>query len=399
MKKRLLFNDIQNHLEKKQITLILGSRQTGKTTLIKQVQKSVAGADNPSIYLTLEDSNTLKALNQNPNNLFHFIQPLENGKRHYVFIDEIQYLDDPSNFLKYLYDEHWQQLKFVVTGSSGFYIDKKFKDSLAGRKRIFTLPTMSFREFLIFKNREEISTYVHTDIFPLAFRPELQALFSEYLIYGGYPEVVLESAPSEKQSLLRELAKSYVKKDALEAAIRYPDAYMTILSSIAGNIGGQLNISTLCNSLKIEYKTIEAYLRLMENSFHISLIAPFSNSINTELRKMKKCYFNDLGLRNYFANNFTPIRLNNDRGKLLENYVFRLFNDLFEPEEIRYWRTQKKQEVDFIIQKKQAIEVKFSDESFKPSKYNFFQIRYPDIPLRLIHFENVLQFNPLRGNS
>lgn len=319
---------------------------------------------------------------------------MENGKRQFIFIDKVQYHDDPSNFLKYLYDEHWEQLKFVVTSSSGFYIDQKFKDSLAGRKRIFHLPTMGFQEFLIFKDREEIAKYAHADFLPLVYRPKLQVLLSEYLIYGGYPDVVLEPSPTEKQVILKELANSYVKKDALEAAVLYPDAYMKILRFVAGNIGGQLNINTLSNELKIEFKTVEAYLRLMEKSFHISLVAPFARNVSTELRKMKKAYFNDLGLRNYFVNNFNPIRLNDDRGELLENYVFRLLNDTFDQEDIRYWRTQKKQEIDFIVQEKQALEVKFSQDLHKPTKYKFFQTKYPDIPLQLIHFDNVLEFNP-----
>ncbi len=398
MKKRLLFNDIHKHLDKKQITLILGARQTGKTTLLKQVQSSLADSDRPATYILLEDKEILTAFNQRPDNLFQFIPPLENGKRQFIFIDEVQYLNDPSNFLKYLYDEYWEQLKFVVTGSSGFYIDQKFKDSLAGRKRIFYLPTMGFREFLIFKDCSEIAKYAHADFLPLAYRPKLQVLLSEYLIYGGYPDVVLEPSPAEKQGILKELADSYVKKDALEAAVLYPDAYMKILRFIAGNIGGQLNINTLSNDLKIEFKTVEAYLRLMEKSFHISLVAPFSRTVSTELRKMKKAYFNDLGLRNYFVNNFNPIRRNDDRGELLENYVFRLLNNTFDSEDVRYWRTQKKQEVDFVVQEKQALEVKFSKDLYRPTKYKFFQTKYPDIPLQLIHFDNVLEFNLPNSN-
>ena len=127
MKNRLLFNNIHKHLDKKQITLILGARQTGKTTLLKQVQSSLADSDRPATYISLEDKEILTAFNQRPDNLFQFIPPSENGKRQFIFIDEVQYLDDPSNFLKYLYDEHWEQLKLVVTGSSGFYIDQKFK--------------------------------------------------------------------------------------------------------------------------------------------------------------------------------------------------------------------------------------------------------------------------------
>ncbi len=393
MKHRLLYNAIQDHLTKKQVTLLLGARQTGKTTLLKQLESDLAKQGQLSVFITLEEKSILAALNQNPVNLFQFIPPLIPHKKHFVFIDEVQYLEDPSNFLKYLYDEYQGKLKLIVSGSSGFYIDQKFKDSLAGRKRIFYLPTMGFREFLIFKDREEIAQYAHADFLPLVYKSELQTLLSEYLIYGGYPDVVLEPSPVEKRNVLRELARSYIKKDALEAAVRYPDVYIKIFKSLAAQIGGQLNINSIGKNLKIKFETVEAYLRLMDKSFHISLVAPFARNVSTELRKMKKAYFNDLGLRNYFVNNFNPIRLNDDRGELLENYVFRLLNDTFDQEDIRYWRTQKKQEVDFIIQEKQALEVKFSQDLYKPTKYKFFQTKYPEIPLQFIHFDNVLEFN------
>lgn len=394
MKKRFLFDEIKNHLDKKQITLILGARQTGKTTLLQQVRDSIAGRNVHTTYLTLENSNILRSFNEHPDSIFQYIPPMENDRKQYIFIDEIQYLDDPSNFLKYLYDVYWEKLKLIVTSSSGFYIDKKFKDSLAGRKRIFHLTTMGFKEFVVFRDREDLADFPHSQFLPLAFKPDLQNLLSEYLLYGGYPDVVLEPRSNEKQLLLKELANSYVKKDALEAAVQYPDAYMKILRFLAHNIGGQLNINTISKQLKIEYKTVESYLRLMEKSFHISLVAPFSRNISTELRKMKKVYFNDLGLRNYFANNFNPLRLNDDRGKLLENYVFRLLGDNFDPEDIRYWRTQKKQEVDFIVQENQAFEIKFSENLYKPTKYKYFQTKYPGIPLKLIYFDTLLEFYP-----
>ncbi len=399
MKKRFLFDEIINNLDKKQITIILGARQTGKTTLIKQVRDSIVDKNTRATYLTLENKNILYSFNEHPDKIFQYIPPSENGHKQYVFIDEIQYLTDPSNFLKYLYDTYQDRLKLVVTGSSGFYIDKKFKDSLAGRKRIFQLTTMSFKEFLAFKNMADLIDFPHAEFLPLVFKPELQILLSEYLLYGGYPDVVLEPRLSEKRILLKELANSYVKKDALEAAVQYPDAYLKILKLLANNIGGQLNINTISNKLKIEHKTVETYLRLMEKSFHISLVSPFTRNVSTELRKMKKAYFNDLGLRNYFVNNFNPIGLNEDRGKLLENYLFRLLHDTFDPEDIHYWRTQKKQEVDFIVQEKQALEVKFSEYLYKPSKYRFFQTNYPDIPLQLIHWENVLEYNPNNNTS
>lgn len=395
MKQRLLFDTLKNHIDAKEITLLLGARQTGKTTLLKQLEKQLNDQKEQTAFFNLEDKTFLESFNEHPKNLFQFIPIPNNEKRIIIFIDEIQYLDDPSNFLKLLYDEYKDNVKLIVSGSSGFYIDQKFKDSLAGRKRIFHLPTMGFREFLYFKGYEKFMDYVHSDFLPKLYLSDLQSLLIEYLIFGGYPRVVLSNSINDKKAILKELATAYVKKDIKEASIQHTDKYMIILKIISGQIGGLLNLNTICKTVKAQNITVESYIHVMQKSFHISLVQPYYKSTITELRKMKKVYFQDLGLRNYFCNNFKPILLREDRGHLLENYVFRLFADSYDLDwDIRYWRTQKKQEVDFIIQEKRAYEVKFSENLYKPYKYRFFQNKYPNIPLELIHFENILEFKP-----
>ena len=129
----------------------------------------------------------------------------------------------------------------------------------------------------------------------------------------------------------------------------------------------------------------------MKKSFHIVTIKPFFRNMAKELRKMPKVFFSDLGLRNHFINNFEPLILREDKGALFENFVFRLFYDKIREDRIQYWRTQKQQEVDFIINAKKAFEVKFSVSAYRPSKYAAFKKLYPDVPLQLIHYKNVLQ--------
>ena len=148
---RFIFSKLKSHLTKKPITLLVGARQTGKTTLMYQLMEDLKAAKERTFFLTLEDSKILEQLNHHPEYLFQLIPPLDNTQKNFVFIDEIQYLNNPSNFLKYHYDLYRQNLKFIVSGSSGFYINDKFKDSLAGRKRIFNLPTFSFEEMSIRK--------------------------------------------------------------------------------------------------------------------------------------------------------------------------------------------------------------------------------------------------------
>jgi len=212
--------------------------------------------------------------------------------------------------------------------------------------------------------------------------------------------VVTGSPLEEKKAVLKELALSYVKKDIKDASLRFPDIYLNILKIISKQSGRLFNPNTIGKTLKIQRNTVELYLSVMEKSFHIGLVKPFYQSAATELRKMKKVYFMGLGLRNWFANNFDPILLRDDRGEVLENYILRLLADTYDIDwDIKYWRTQKRHEVDFIIQRSRAVEVKFTEKLFKPHKYKYFRSKYPDIPLELLTYDNVLEFNPTERNN
>ncbi|MFC1849590.1 ATP-binding protein [candidate division CSSED10-310 bacterium] len=380
-------------MDKKQISLIIGARQVGKTTLMKQLENKLASQGKRTYFLTLEDKRIRTMLSQSPDLLFQLIPPLTNGERIILFIDEIQYLDDPSNFLKLHYDQHSAQIKLIVSGSSSFYIDQKFRDSLAGRKRIFEMSTLSFEEMLKFMDRDDLVPLYRDREVPYIHLDELRNLLYEYLLYGGYPEVVLERDPDEKQVILRELATSYVKKDATDARLSFPEVYLNLMNILAGQIGGLLNSNKISSLAGIDIKTVNSYLYVMRKSCHITIVRPFSENVKKELKKMPKVYFNDLGLRNHFVTNFIPIGLRQDQGALLENYFFIVLKEAFHEDEIRFWRTQKKQEVDFIIEPHspfcRAFEVKFTRDQFNAKKYRYFKQKYPHIPLTLVTLDNI----------
>jgi len=394
---RRIYKKILKHTEKKQITLITGPRQAGKTTLMKQLQDELKSKGENTFFLTLEKKIILQLLNSNPENIFQTIPFIDSNKKIFVFIDEIQYLDDPSNFLKLLYDLYSEKIKFIVSGSSSFYIDSKFKDSMAGRKRIFELMTLSFEELLEFKGKNELLPYINSGIkTPLLYRQEIDNYLCEYLLFGGYPDVVLEDDIDEKFEVLKEIGESYVKKDAIEAELKYPDAYLNILKVLAGQSGSLFNSQTLSSTMHMSHNAIQSYTRLMRKSYHISLIKPFYRNAAKELTKMPKIYFNDLGLRNYFLKDFSPLGLREDKGELLELFSFRRFLDFYSLDDIKYWRTQKKQEVDFIINcgrttQLKAFEVKFTKKQFNPVKYKFFKATYPEIPLSLLTRNNIFE--------
>ena len=386
---------IANHIPKKEFTILIGPRQIGKSTMLLQLFQDLKDKQESVYFLNLDRKNILDDLDENPENLFK-ICPLQEGKRIIVFIDEIQYLKDATTFLKLLYDEYSTQLKIIATGSSAFYIDKQFNDSLVGRKKIFQMGTLNFDEFLLFKGRKDLvaeviqlknkkkAKSIHENI--------LWAFMDEFVNYGGYPAVVLENNIEAKIELLKEIRDSYIKRDVLESGVSDQGKFYRMLMLLASQSGNLLNVNEISNTLRITNATVENYLYILQKCFHITLVKPFYNNLRKELTKMPKVYLNDLGLRNVLINYFSPIEQRADKGEVLENLVFRLLSERYDEDQIKYWRTADGNEVDFVIEtsflKGFSIEVKFNEQDAKPSKYNKFRQNYPDFPLEFWWWKN-----------
>jgi Predicted ATPase (AAA+ superfamily) len=385
--KRILFKSLKKHLDKKEFTILTGARQTGKSTLLKQLEDDCKQSDIPTVFLNLENKSILAELNKSPLALLFFLP--EVSRRIIVFIDEIQYLDNPSNFLKLLYDEYASKLKIVATGSSAFYIDNNFKDSLAGRKRVFTLNTCSFDEYLLLRGKtellDEVKRLSSQKAAKSALLAELEVEWSNYIVYGGYPAVVLESDMEDKKHRLSELKDSFVKRDILESGVKNETAFYLLFRILAGQSGNLLNINELSSTLRIKAETVENYLFILRKCHHIALIKPFYRNLRKELTKMPKAYLLDTGLRNCLLNNFEPLLFRQDKGALWENMYFRLLLETYPLDELFYWRTSAGNEVDFVvpnISNPYAVEVKYDQNTIKASKYKLFKENYPAIPLR-----------------
>jgi uncharacterized protein len=388
MYERKLLKAVKEHLGKNEVSVITGARQTGKTTILEQLYRFLTANGEEAYLFTLEEPAFLSALNENPENLFRFTRLSK--ERIFVLLDEIQYLKNPSGFLKLLYDKYKDRIKIIATGSSAFYIDSRFKDSLAGRKRIFNLYPLDFDEFLTFKGfvnlipeMEEIRT---RDDYTSAQIAQLRSLFDEYLIYGGYPAVILTEKVYDKKEILRDLFMSYLRRDILEAGIQHQDKFYNLMLVLANQTGSLLNVSELANTLKLSVTAVENYIYVLRKCFHISLVRPFYSNIRKELTKMPKIYFNDTGFRNTIINQFSVMPGRMDRGLLSENYVFIRLAQLHGADAIRHWRTTDGNEVDFIIPETQeigsAVEVKFDKSEFRLTKYRKFINLYPGFNLK-----------------
>jgi len=369
-------------------SIITGPRQTGKTTLLRQLQSHCETLRLPNIFIDLEHRDVLSELDEDPQNLFRYCP--EHEGRMYVFIDEVQKLKYPSNFLKQIYDDHKSagDVKIVATGSSAFYIDRKFNDSLAGRKKIFNLYTCTFSEYLLLSGKEELREELvriqGDENAKSLVLSQLSNEFLRYMQYGGYPEVVTEKDERGKVEILRDLRDSFVKKDIEESGVNDSDAFFRLFQLLAVQSGGLVNVSELSKTLRMKDETVSRYMDVMAKCFHIAQVRPFHKNLEKELVKMPRCYFLDSGMRNSLMNNFLPFNINPDAGHVWENQVFRILVDGFGVESLRFWRTSDDKEVDFVIPDGNpplAVEVKKNSHAAALSKYKTFTSSYPDIKL------------------
>lgn len=383
--RRKLVEQLKQHLPDKEFTLLTGARQTGKSTLIKQIEADCKAKQMPTTFLNLENKNILSDLDTDPLRLLQYLP--ETDKRKIIFIDEIQYLSDPSNFLKLLYDEYAPQLKIIATGSSAFYMDEKFDDSLAGRKKIFQLLGCSFDEYLALRGKDGLLDELNRiSSRPHAKSTEISLLKNEwdlYVMYGGYPAVITEPDPAKKISRLKELRDSFVKRDILESGVQNEMAFYQLFQIMAAQ-NGLVNVNELSATLRIKNETVNHYLHVLEKCFHISLVKPFHKNLRKELVKMPKSYLMDTGMRNVLLSNFQLPDQRTDKGELWETVCFRQLAEKYGLQAVKYWRTADGNELDFVItdtEKMKAVETKYNRKTIKEKKYQKFMDAYPEIPL------------------
>lgn len=354
---REIESSIKRWLDAREILIIRGSRQSGKTTLLnrlKEILISKRVEEEQIHYLTFEDLILRNKFEENPK---EFVEVLvTNKKKHYFLLDEVQYVNEIGQKLKLIFDL-FANVKMIVSGSSSFDLTNLGK-YLVGRAIFFDLYPFSFAEFLKTKGKsyEQLYGKVKTDIIKptislkrTIFLDDLNKLLHEYLTFGSYPRIVLEKKNENKKELLKNLFTTYIEKDLVSRyGLNYREKTVQLLKIIAHSLGNIVNYDSIGAQSGLNYREIKEILPILEDTYSVSIVKPFYKNILNELRKNPKIYFIDYGLRNCILENFENV----DYDHLYENFVL---NELKRKYKVNYWRTTSKAEVDFIVQHKNQI--------------------------------------------
>lgn len=345
---RTIYNDIEKHFDTSEAVILTGMRRTGKTTLLTLIKdrlntdnKLFLDLENPlnRKYFEEEDYEKIKAT-------LEFLG-LSFKKRPYMLLDEIQHVRTLPSVVKYFIDHY--KVKFFLTGSASYYLKNLFTESLSGRKAIFEIFPLTFKELLAFKQSPfkipENEAAVTKPVFTAIDR-----LYDEYMRYGGFPEIVLKEDAKEKTKALEDVFTSFFQLEVLQLGdFRRNDVIRDLMLLLMQSTGSKIDILRISRDLKVSRPALYDYLAFLEGTYFIKTIRPFSKGRSTEVRKTPKVYVCDTGLANRFA------RL--DDGHIFENSIFQ---NLRVKGELNYFQKKSGVEIDFILNQKDAYEVKIN---------------------------------------
>ena len=384
---RHLDQTLRDHFEKyKEILVLLGARQVGKTTIIKRIfpEATYLIVDNEPIKNTLERYDPA------------VYRQLLNADSKWIVIDEIQRLSDPGRAAKIFFDQ-LPQFKLIITGSSAFNIKNKASESLAGRKIDYHLYPLTLSEYLVQNGLEKtlsllpIEKLSRGEKVAEVIRPyDHKEILDNILVYGLYP--AMQAHPRDSLYLTN-LIDSVVFKDLVELSLlENKSAALSLLKLLAYQIGSLVNYAELASKLGIGARTVKRYIELFEQSFIIFIIKPYSSRKRDEISKMPKVYFYDLGLRNALINNFEPIRGRGDAGQMFENFIV---SELLKYNyygnfgyNFNYWRTKSGSEIDLVLNKPGHRTIALEIKSKSARVNQAFVSRYPDSQMIVISRNN-----------
>jgi len=374
--KRKVADEILKVIDLDEIIVLHGARQVGKTHILLWLGDYLKDKKEDVYYIDLEDSRYKKILDAGVDEFISHLREEghapQGDKKSFVFIDEVQYLDNPSEFLKLIADHH-KNIKLIVSGSSSFEIKSKFKDSLVGRTINFEIFSLSFEEYLLFQNYHYDQKLKITE----KKQEELRLMFKEFVLFGGYPKVALIGEIELKEKRLQQIIDTYLKKDIKELAnIDNVESFNKLLEILAAQSGQLINVKELSDTCKLSAPTIEKYLFILEQTYVIKLVRPYNKNIRSELSKTPKVFFYDSGLMQVLWLKGLQKEM---IGNVFETSIFSELVKKYGQKNICYWRTKDKKEIDFIINDKNKVvpvEAKINFNRINLSAINYFLENY-----------------------
>lgn len=365
---RFCENEIIQSLNKKKIVHIPGPRQVGKTMLIQKIGNE---SGLKVFWLNGDDADTASIFENATSTRLRSIF----GNSELLIIDEAQRITNIGLALKIIID-NILQLKVLVTGSSAFELADKINEPLTGRKiEIFLFP-LSFAEMV-----------KHTNWL------EEKRLLEHRMIYGLYPEVVIN--PGDEKNVLKRLSDAYLYKDLLNfEKLKKSSVIVKLLQALALQLGNEVSYNEIGQLLGLDNQTVERYIDLLEQAYIIFRLPSFSRNLRTELKKSRKIYFYDNGIRNSLIANFSPLTLRQDTGALWENYLiserkkFLGYNNIWA--NCYFWRTHSQQEINYLEDRDgilHAYEIKWNPKK-NPKLSKSFSRTYPEHEYQIINPEN-----------
>ena len=363
---------INKRLNDRKVIIILGPRQSGKTTLIKSIYSE---KDSSVLWWNGDETDTRQIL-KNPTSTI--LKSLI-GKHRVVVIDEAQRIENIGLCLKLIYD-NINKVKVIASGSSSFELANKINEPLTGRKWEFFLYPLSYKEMV--ENHGSVRE---------------NRLLEQRLIYGYYPDVI--NNPGDEKVLLQQLSDSYLYKDILTwEKIHKPDRLESLVQALAFQVGNQVSYNELGKLIGLDKETVERYIIMLERAFVIFRLSSLSRNLRNELKKSRKIYFYDNGLRNAVIKQFNPLELRNDIGALWENFLISERKKYLHYNQILtnqyFWRTFDQQEIDYIEDRDGKLYV-FEFKWNKNSRKKFpkiFTNTYPNNETKLITRDNIEEF-------
>ena len=374
--KRHLEKTIREYLNKPEILAIIGPRQSGKTTLLKHIFKSLKKA----VFVDFEDRDTLNLFNNDIKAFYN----LHVKDARYLFIDEFQYAREGGQKLKFLYDTF--QIKIIISGSSVLDLTHQAVKFLVGRIFIFHLYPLTFEEYIAFRHNDlyhsvfletkrKIDNYLYHNTKKISrisdeLIREIYQMYKEYAIFGGYPRVALAKKRDEKITVLRNIHNTYFLREIRDILQLSTEIELQkLIKALSLQIGSIARYNELSQLTSLNYASLIRHLNVLEKTFVVKIISPFCTNKRVEIAKAPKIYFWDNGVRNIAIDNFQSLDERIDRGHLNENFVA---GELIKKEQnVNYWRTKAHAEIDFVLDKgdkKIVLEVKSTLNSRKVGK-------------------------------